>query len=278
MKEYRYAVKFAYDGTLFDAFPPMNDKHTVVGEILKFLTETGLIESIETSRFSTASRTDRNVSAYGNVFCFNSLLEFKNVKDILSHNKTEIFFRTIAKVDLDFNPRHAAYRRYEYYLPYFLIYDKNKDYKRNFNEDTLFKLREALLLFRGEHDFINFSRRRTATKRTITNVSLDYEESLPYVIVKIDGHSFIWNMVRRIISSAVKYASGEIELSKIKNLLDTEKIVSSDMGIAPAEFLVLKDIVYDNAIFEDINFNNNSYQKKNAFRYTVVGDIFKNLY
>ncbi len=55
-------LKFAYDGTKFYGYQRQPDKPTVEGEIISVLRDSGLDATIK-----SASRTDRGVSALGNV-------------------------------------------------------------------------------------------------------------------------------------------------------------------------------------------------------------------
>ena len=68
----RIAVKFAYDGRKFYGFARQPRLKTVEENILNILVENGFIKDPKESHFRSASRTDKGVSALGNVIAFNT--------------------------------------------------------------------------------------------------------------------------------------------------------------------------------------------------------------
>jgi hypothetical protein len=68
----RVAVRVAYDGTCFAGSQRQPDQRTVEGELLRGLAKVGALRSAEEARFQCASRTDRGVSAAGNVVAFDT--------------------------------------------------------------------------------------------------------------------------------------------------------------------------------------------------------------
>src|SRR5213594_4061523 len=68
----RIAMKIAYDGTVFHGQARQPGLRTVEGEVIHALVRAPAIRDVRTARFESASRTDRGVSALGNVVAFDT--------------------------------------------------------------------------------------------------------------------------------------------------------------------------------------------------------------
>ncbi len=225
----RYAIKIGYDGSHFSGFAMQPDKKTVEGEILKRLLKTGIIKSRRKSRFQYAARTDKGVSAFGNVIALNAKA---NPVRVLA-NMENIWCMGYAVVSENFNPRHSSYKIYRYYLP-----DKGYNIK---------EMKRAARLFEGKHDFSSFSRRDARNPvREIYKVDLREGK-----IIKIDfiAPSFLWNQVRRMVAAIIAVGTGKESMESIKRALHGETI---NFGIAKASNLVLLDVIYEGLSFKKI--------------------------
>lgn len=219
----RLALKFAYDGKSFFGYAKQPNLKTVEGEIINALNKTKIVYE----NFSSASRTDRGVSALGNVVAFNT--DFKgNVLSAMNANVSDVWFYGASRVDEDFNPRYAKERWYRYFL-----FDYGLDVNR---------MKKASMLFIGVHDFTNFARAENRNPIRKIN-SLKIKEKNNFIIIDIKAESFLWNMVRRIASSLEKVGKKEIKIDVIKDALESNKIF--DFGSAKPEPLILMDVKYD---------------------------------
>lgn len=226
----RIALKFAYDGHSFHGYARQPNLRTIEGELIKGLIKNGFIEDTKDSFFRSASRTDKHVSAFGNVVAFNTNASKKNILKNLSDEFEDIAVLGIIDVKDDFNPRYAKYRNYCYYLDI-----ENLDYD---------KIISASSAFTGEHNFSNFARIESFRDpvRIIDNIILSKEGN--YLLIDFYAQTFLWNQIRRIVSALIKIGAGKIEKEIIvEALCNPNRLV--DFGLAPAEHLVLKDIVYD---------------------------------
>ena len=89
-------------------------------------------------------------------------------------------------------------------------------------------------------------------KDYVNNVARDYLSGRGIIISEEDGffiidffaQTFLWNQIRRIVSALEKVGSDKLPKEQVIAALDNpDKKV--DFGLAPAEPLILKDIVYD---------------------------------
>ena len=72
-------LKFAYDGTKFFGYQRQKDIPTVEGSVLQVLRKFGIANNLK-----SASRTDRGVSALGNVIQLHTSMDPMDVIGILS--------------------------------------------------------------------------------------------------------------------------------------------------------------------------------------------------
>jgi tRNA pseudouridine38-40 synthase len=222
----RVALKFGYDGSRFWGYQRQPDVRTVEGDIITALRKTRIIRDLNESNFLSASRTDRKVSAIGNVLALDTDFRLKEIIRAMNSKLEDIYFWGIAEVEDGFVPRHADQRWYRYHLPGHMDVDL---------------LKEASLLFKGEHDFKGFCRKsERSTVRIVDSIAV--KKGSPFIFFDIKAQSFLWNMVRRIVSAVVKYADGEITKKEVKDALAGK---GKDLGLVAAQPLILMDVSYD---------------------------------
>lgn len=233
---YNIAIKTAYLGTHFHGFQVQPDLRTVQGEILYTLKYLKIIEDPSKARFSMAGRTDTGVHALGNVISFKTDKKI-HINQINNHLPDDVQFIAKAKVKNDFKARYADKRTYRY-----LLFNENID---------IAKLKEAADLFKGTHDFANFSKKNEkSTIREIKDIKITKNNEI--IWVDIIGESFLWNMVRKIMRVLNDYTQNKISLEEIKKMINNEK--KYNIKTFPAENLILLDVEYN-----DFNFNYDSY-------------------
>ena len=197
----RLAFKFAYDGRKFSGYARQPNLKTVEGELIKSLVKCGFIKDAKQSQFQSASRTDKGVSALGNVVAFNTDCTKNIIIEELNEDLSDIIIYATAVVESDFYPRHAKQRIYRYYL------------KKNIIE--IDKLLSTISIFTGEHNFSNFARIEEFKDpiRTIDNIMIS--ENDDFFIIDLYAQTFLWHQIRKIISSIIKVRIGKIKLEDI---------------------------------------------------------------
>ena len=113
MTERRYAIKVCYEGRGFSGSQRQPALRTVEGEFLSALD--GL--KINYTDFKAAGRTDRGVSALGNVFALTTESGLISPRIINSELPLDIRVLAVKTVVSGFNPRFAVERVYKYFLP-----------------------------------------------------------------------------------------------------------------------------------------------------------------
>lgn len=231
----RIALKMAYDGTRFYGFQRQPDLRTVEGDIIKVLKKLRIIEDVREANFKGASRTDRGVSAFGNVIAFDTAKPELTEPRILNHHLRDIWILGKAEVPEDFHPRFWAKNKiYRYYL-----FDDGID---------VTKLKACAKVFLGEHDFSNFAHLEEF-KNPVREVNrIDVFSRGRIIVVEIEGKSFLWEMARRIITALKLCSLGVLSIKDVELMLKEK--VGKKLPPAPPENLVLWEVVYEGIKFK----------------------------
>ena len=223
-QEHRIALKFAYDGSKFYGFQRQPDKETVEGALVDALKSVGAIKSSRECGYRSSSRTDRGVSALGNVVSFRTVFEATELCSAVNSEMDGVWAYSAVDVPDGFNPRAARQRWYRYYLA-----------KTGQDVDAM---RDVSGRFVGVHDFSGYSRKdKRNPMRKIDSV--DLQDGGMFHMIDFRAESFLWNMVRRIVWMMNEGSSGRMPLDQIG---PEAKRKPTRIGLARPEFLVLMDI------------------------------------
>lgn len=222
----RVAMKIAYDGSSFHGYARQPRLRTVEGEVVRALVRARAIRDIRSSRFESASRTDRGVGAFGNVVAFETSLVPAAAVRAFNAKAREVWAWAAAPVPPGFRARQAKERWYRYTL------------SGNHNVSVL---DAALRVFRGEHDFRGFTRDKTRTRARIDEAAVRREGDA--VLLDFRAPSFRWNLVRRLVAAVLQVEAGKASVGALE--LALQGTGRFDFGLAPAEPLVLQDVGYD---------------------------------
>ncbi|MFQ5975348.1 MAG: tRNA pseudouridine(38-40) synthase TruA [Candidatus Hydrothermarchaeales archaeon] len=220
----RYAVKLFYNGRAYHGSQVQPDVRTVEGRFLKALIKL----NIQFKDFQSAGRTDKGVSAQSNVFAITTDSNLLKPRIINAQLPKDIRVLAVKRVDDNFNPRKEAEERvYKYFL-----FDQNYDFKT---------LKKAIKLFEGEHSFHNFA--ILEGKNPIRKIKrCELTKSGEVIILTFFGESFLWQMIRRMVTALKMVGKGEFGIGELEEYFD----VKIDKKIPPseAENLILWDVKY----------------------------------
>lgn len=220
----RVALRIAYDGREFYGHQRQPVARTVEGECLAALKSSGVVADPRKAFFRSASRTDRGVSALGNVIAFDSALRPDAVLGAFNDRARGVWAWAYAAVPDGFHPRHAEERWYRYHL------------LEPFPIDAL---RSAASLFPGEHDFRWFTSDPPVGPFPIRDVAASEDGDI--IVVDVRARSFRRGMIRRIVAAMLGHAQGDVTLEEIREALRGER---HDFGMVPPEGLVLMEVRY----------------------------------
>lgn len=228
----RVALKLAYDGTRFSGSQVQPARRTVHSELAGALERLGE----DADLIHWAGRTDAGVSALGNVVVVNVARVDPVFPRKLSFQMEDAWAWAQAEVPDDFLPRHAVRRHYRYHLSDLV------DVK---------PFTEAMSRFVGTHDWSGFARvpDDANPERSVEHVEVRETDGL--ILVDVVGRNFLYNQVRRMVEAARRFARGELTLTAIEQALSGAR--PADLGVAPAEPLVLLDVEYRNVDFRPVD-------------------------
>ncbi len=247
----RTALKIGYIGTNFHGFQRQPNLRTVEEELIYHLRKLDYIDDLKQSRFRIAGRTDAGVHSLGNVISFQSEKEVR-INEINHHLPDDIQILAKAPVRFGFKPRYAEMRQYRYLL-----------FQNNLNIEKLNQIAE---IFKGTHNFTNFTKRfQKNTIRTINDIKIttphlkDYHKKefpnlhqpLKPIFIDIYGESFLWNMIRKMMRIFIDFTLEKIELQDVKKLLNPQKNEKrANIKVLEPEYLILMNIQYDGIKFK----------------------------
>jgi len=222
----RVAVKIAYLGEHFSGSQIQPGFRTVEGDVLSDVMMITNMKDEEVD-LKIASRTDRGVNSLGNVAVFNSNISDPDILlRALNAVSKDVFYRSVALVDNEFNPRFANMREYRYVL-------------RSDGLDIP-AMRCCAALFSGEHDFTRFCKPNGRSATLVLNRIHVHEEGC-MVILDFSARYFLWNMIRRIVAAMISVGRGDSSLSDVEDALCGKDVT---FGIARPDALTLLDVCY----------------------------------
>jgi tRNA pseudouridine38-40 synthase len=248
MKKSKVALRLAYLGTPYAGFQVQPGQPTVQAAVVEALCRANLIEEIDAANFTASGRTDKGVHALDAVIAFETEASGLAVPRLINtYLPSAIWVWARADVPKTFNARRdAVLREYQYFL-----------YDGQFNVSAM---RESSNLLVGVHDFHNFSndKRRSAVRKVLSS---DVRMSGGCVVIKIAADSFVWNMMRKLVSALTLVGNGQKSVEWFGNMLHPE-VHTEGIRSAPALGLVLTRVAY-----ADIEFVEDAYAMKRAQKY-----------
>ena len=255
----KIALKIAYDGEKFHGSQTQPNVHTVEDEIKKGL------DKIKASykNIKAASRTDKGVSAIGNVISLKTGFNPEKIQRALNSQTKNAWIIGAKKVSKKFNPRkQAKTKHYRYYLP-----NPNGKYR-------IKRLKEASKIFEGCHNFKNFSKSKKSnynTNREIKKIKVKEKEPRDHRLIILDfyGKSFLWQMIRRLVTGIKKYSEDKLTHQNLIKRLKVKK--NKGIEPSPPHNLILIKIKFEKLKFKHKKEPNRMIKEK------LQKKLFKNL-
>lgn len=222
-------LKFAYDGTKFDGFARQPRGKTVEGGIIAALRKLGI-----ESNPLPSSRTDKLVSARGNVLAIETDFPKEKIIAALNGRLRHIWFYALAEAPHGFKPRYAEWRKYRYFL-----LDDGFDIPA---------MKRCASLLIGEHDFSALAKLEDGKNPMRNVLSLSVKKRGTFVEIDIMAQSFLWSMVRGIVGLLRGSGNGEIDEDGVRQVLEGER--RFDIGYAAPENLILVEVRHKGLRFE----------------------------
>lgn len=240
----RVKAVITYDGSAFYGFQRQTSTpHTVTGTLEKTLQTLQITTTVVGS-----GRTDRGVHATGQVIHFD-LPDFwqdlTKLKWILNQKLTTVSIRSLVFTDKRFHARFDAKKRLYRYLfktDPLCVFERNyfAHYPKNFEAH---KLKEALMLFEGKHDFYYFHKTGSHPHTTVRTISkARYYNHRNIHIITFEANGFLRSQVRMMVEGSMQYALGKLSKEALKAQICGKH--QSLTRLAPASGLYLAKIFY----------------------------------
>ncbi|KAM5245721.1 tRNA pseudouridine(38/39) synthase [Ctenodactylus gundi] len=266
------ALRIAYLGWEYQGFASQeNTNNTIEEKLFEALTKTRLIESRQTSNYHRCGRTDKGVSAFGQVISLDLRSQFPRVKDSEDTDVkdeandaakeiryTHILNRVLppdirvlawAPVEPSFSARFSCLERtYRYFFPC-----------ADLDIETMNYAAQKLV---GTHDFRNLCKMDVANgvinfQRTILSAQVQlvgqsigegrWQEPFQLCQFEVTGQAFLYHQVRCMMAILFLIGQGMEKPEIIDELLNVEKNPQKPQYSMAVEFpLVLHDCKFEN--------------------------------
>lgn len=221
----RYLIRFSYDGINFKGYQKQEGYRTVQEELENAATK---VNNGKEVKIVAISRTDRGVHALDQVAHLDidvSITPYKLKRALNSNVSDEIHINSVMEVSDDYFARyHVLSKEYHYYInmgefnPIMRNYVYQHCYPLNVK-----KMRDAIQLFKGEHDFRAFvteNKVKDNCVRCIYDVSIEEKDNI--LDIKFVGNGFLRYQVRNMVGALIKVGTGKIDVSDVKDILDSK--------------------------------------------------------
>lgn len=241
----RIKLTIAYDGSAFYGYQSQKHTKETVADAFYELFESLNIET----KIHASGRTDTGVHATGQVIHFDLPDYWHDTQKLryLMNNKLPKSIR-VTRFEIaapDFHARYSAKRRrYRYLLSTQTPSPFASRYIHFIDSVDITKLREALALFEGSHDFALFQKQGASVKTTTRTIykTLVYEHQ-GTIVLRVDANGFLRSQIRMIVHALLAYANGKLSLEALKEQIDGKQKHSS--RLAPPNGLYLTHIFYN---------------------------------
>jgi len=238
-------IKFtvSYDGSLYYGSQRQPNHITIqskIEEVFKLL-------NIDTS-LEFSGRTDRGVHAFKQVIScvlpdfWSDLVKFKMALNKMLPNS--IYVRNVSYVSDDFHARFSAKKReYRYIVTTKELTPFNQNYVEYYESINVEKIRDALKVLKGVHDFEYFSKTGSEPASTVREIyDIKFYKHKELYIFRFKANSYLRSQIRMMVDFIMKISSGKLTIEDLKKQLNKEKLIS--WTLASPNGLYLSKISY----------------------------------
>lgn len=231
---------------------------TIEDDLVSALVRAGCIpenhgEDMRKMSFQRCARTDKGVSAAGQVVSLKVWLIDDLLDKINSHLPSHIRILGLKRVTGGFNSKNKCdARTYFYMLPTFAFAHKDRDVQDEtyrLNAETLQQVNRLLACYQGTHNFHNFTSQKGPHEPSARRYVLEMyceppfeREGLEFAVIKVKGQSFMMHQIRKMVGLVVAIMKGYAPESVLERSWGEEKV---DVPKAPGLGLVLERVHFE---------------------------------
>ncbi|XP_068268629.1 pseudouridylate synthase 1 homolog isoform X2 [Nyctibius grandis] len=210
-------------------------------------------EDMKKMSFQRCARTDKGVSAAGQIVSLKVRLIDDILEKINNHLPSHIRILGLKRVTGGFNSKNKCdARTYSYMLPTFAFAHKDHDVQEEvyrLDKETLEKVNKLLACYKGTHNFHNFTSQKgprdPSAKRYIMEMYCGepfVRGNIEFAVIKVKGQSFMMHQIRKMIGLVIAIVKGYTTESIIERSWGEEKV---DVPKAPGLGLVLERVHFE---------------------------------
>uniref|UniRef100_A0A3Q2QIP8 Pseudouridylate synthase 1 homolog n=1 Tax=Fundulus heteroclitus TaxID=8078 RepID=A0A3Q2QIP8_FUNHE len=239
--------------------PKNSQFRTIEDDLVTALVKSGCIpenhgDDMKKMSFQRCARTDKGVSAAGQVVSLKLRLIEDIIEKINEHLPPQIKVLGLKRVTQGFNSKNNCdARTYCYMLPTVAFspkdYDTEKAAAFRLEPETLQKANRLFTLYKGTHNFHNFTSQKAPTdpsaRRYITEMSCGepfVRNSYEFAVITVRGQSFMLHQIRKMIGLVIAVIKGYAKEQVMERSWGQEKV---DVPKAPGLGLVLERVHFD---------------------------------
>ncbi|KAM4634424.1 pseudouridylate synthase 1 homolog isoform 2-T2 [Polymixia lowei] len=232
---------------------------TIEDELVTALIKSGCIpenhgEEMKKMSFQRCARTDKGVSAAGQVVSLKLWLIEDIVEKINEHLPQQIRVLGLKRVTQGFNSKNNCdARTYSYTLPTVAFAPKDYNVQKSsdfrLEPETLHRVNRLFALYKGTHNFHNFTSQKSpqdpSARRYITEMSCGEPflcSDAEFAEITVRGQSFMLHQIRKMIGLVVAVIKGYARENVLERSWGQEKV---DVPKAPGLGLVLERVHFD---------------------------------
>ncbi|XP_044943581.1 tRNA pseudouridine synthase A isoform X3 [Mustela putorius furo] len=231
---------------------------TIEDDLVSALVRSGCIpenhgEDMRKMSFQRCARTDKGVSAAGQVVSLKVWLIDDILEKINSHLPPHIRILGLKRVTGGFNSKNKCdARTYFYMLPTFAFAHKDHDVQDEsyrLSTETLLRVNRLLACYKGTHNFHNFTSQKGPREASARRYVLDMfceepfvRDGMEFAVIKVKGQSFMTHQIRKMVGLVVAIVKGYAPESVLERSWGEAKV---DVPKAPGLGLVLERVHFE---------------------------------
>uniref|UniRef100_A0A3B3ZLV6 Pseudouridylate synthase 1 homolog n=1 Tax=Periophthalmus magnuspinnatus TaxID=409849 RepID=A0A3B3ZLV6_9GOBI len=239
--------------------PGNSQFRTIEDDLVTALVKSGCIpqehcDDMKKMSFQRCARTDKGVSAAGQVVSLKVRLVDDIIEKINQHLPLQIRVLGLKRVTQGFNSKNNCdARTYSYTLPTVAFASKDYDTEKaaafRLSPETLENVNRLFALYKGTHNFHNFTSQKAScdpsARRYITQMSCGKPficSDNEFVEITVRGQSFMMHQIRKMIGLVIAVVKGYATDNVMERSWGKEKV---DVPKAPGLGLVLERVHFD---------------------------------
>ncbi|KAJ7309711.1 hypothetical protein JRQ81_007772 [Phrynocephalus forsythii] len=231
---------------------------TIEDDLVSALIGSGCIledhgEDMKKMSFQRCARTDKGVSAAGQIVSLKARLIDDIVEKINDHLPPHIRIFGFKRVTRGFNAKKKCdARTYSYMLPTFAFAHKDydcQDESFRLSPEALATVNRLLACYKGTHRFHNFTSQKgphdASAKRYIMEISCQeafVRDGLELATIRVKGQSFMMHQIRKMIGLVIAVVKGYAPEAILEQSWGEEKV---DVPKAPGLGLLLERVHFE---------------------------------